>query len=193
MLQDLDQTLETLLNKELPDYFSENSNTPVTISFTTPDDGSIEGKPAINLFLYDVRENMELRRSEWPIARGNGTAIKKRPPVRVDCSYLITVWPQSPTDVKEEHKLLGEVMKVLLRYPKLPAEVLQGNLKGQEPPLQTSTLRPSQLQSMGEFWQAMGGKPKAALNYTVTTSVEVDQTAETIPLVMSKEIYITDK
>src|SRR5262249_26844555 len=29
------------------------------------------------------------------------------------------------------------------------------------------------LQSIGEFWQAMDNKPRAALNYTVTISVDV--------------------
>jgi hypothetical protein len=46
-------------------------------------------------------------------------------------------------------------------------------LAAQEPPLPTSTLQPGRLQSLGEFWQALGGKPKAALNYSVTASVEV--------------------
>jgi hypothetical protein len=29
------------------------------------------------------------------------------------------------------------------------------------------------LQSLGEFWQAMGGKPKASLQYTVTVGLEI--------------------
>ena len=55
---------------------------------------------------------------------------------------------------------------VLLRFSTLPAEVLQGQLGGQELPPPTSVLQPGQLQSLGEFWQALGGKPKAALRTT---------------------------
>ena len=187
MLDDLDKTLEQLLKQELSPSLVKQAS----ISFATPD-SELATKvqlPAINLFLYDVEENLELRSSEWSIARGsNGMATKKHPPVRVNCSYMITVWPADRSDAQTEHRLLGEVMKVLLRYPKLPAEVLQGTLQGQEPPLRTSTLRPSRLQSLGEFWQAMGGKPKAALNYTVTISVEVRETVETFPLVMDTQI-----
>ncbi len=69
--------------------------------------------------------------------------------------------------------LLSEVMRVLLRHPTLPEAVLQGELVGQSPPLPTAVLQPGHLQSLGEFWQALGGKPKAALNYTVTISVQV--------------------
>jgi hypothetical protein len=187
MLDDLDRTLEELLKLELPPTLAGQ----VSVSFATPD-SDLATKvqlPAIDFFLYDVRENVELRNTEWSVERSsNGTATKKRPPVRVDCSYLITVWLADRADAQTEHRLLGEVMKVLLRYPKIPAEVLQGSLKGQEPPLRANTLRPSQLQSLGEFWQAMGGKPKAALNYTVTVSVEVQEAAEVLPLVMDKRI-----
>ena len=78
--------------------------------------------------------------------------------------------------------LLGEVMSVLLRYPELPQEILQGNLRNQELPLPTAALQPGHLQSLGEFWQALGGKPKAALNYTVTIAVQPFETVE-VPLV----------
>jgi hypothetical protein len=52
---------------------------------------------------------------------------------------------------------------------------LQGSLEGQEPPLPAVSLQPGRLQSLGEFWQALGGKPKAALNYTVTIAVDQSQ------------------
>lgn len=185
MLQDLDKTLEKLLRSELPPEIVQQ----VSFSFDTPDQESIKTTPAINLFLYDVRENLELRNSVATYERqDNGMALKRRPSARVDCSYLITAWPTQISDPEQEHQLLGEVMKALLRYTKLPAQVLQGSLKGQEPPLRALTLRPSRLQSLGEFWQAMGGKPKAALNYIVTISVAVHTIAEEVPAVMESRI-----
>lgn len=177
MINDLDRTLEELLERELPPDLVDQ----VTISFATPDDQfppSSVTLPAIDLFLYDVRENRELRTNEWVLERnGDGTAAKKRPPVRVACSYLITAWPSdsSTTPAQDEHHLLSEVMQVLLRHPTIPEPVLQGSLAGQEPPLPAITLQQGQLQSIGEFWQALGGKPKAALNYTVTFAVEVHE------------------
>lgn len=183
MLQDLDKTLEELLNRELLQDLAKQ----VTISFAPPNKEFLKSLPAIDLFLYDVRENLELRNNEWSVERGsNGIAMKKRPPVRVDCSYLITAWPSETADFETEHQLLGEVMKVLMRYPKLPEEVLQGSLAEQEPPIRTGILRPSLLQSLGEFWQAIGGTPKAALNYSVTIAVSIDRTIESIPLVLDK-------
>ena len=70
-----------------------------------------------------------------------------------------------------------------------PEDVLQGELRGQRPSLPISTLQPGRLQSMGEFWQAVGGKPKAALNYQVTLSVDV-AAPEEVRLVTEKVIKI---
>jgi hypothetical protein len=189
MLDDLDSTLEQLLTHELPEL-KRSSETNVAISFDMPLEGSIKQKPAINLFLYDVRENMELRRSEWSVQRRpNGTAVKQPAPARVDCSYLITAWANSD-DPQQEHHILGEVMKLLLRYRTLPAAILQGSLKGQEPLPVGVGLRSSYLQSLGEFWQAIGGKPKAALNYTVTISVPVEEPETEFPLVLYQRTEI---
>ena len=187
MLDALDATLELLLKQELPsDIPSED--TEVFISFDTPYQGAIKQKPAINCFLYDVQENLELRLGTWTVERqSNGRAVKKRPPARVDCSYLITVWPQNEDDIQTEHQLLGEVMKVLLRYRRLPENFVAPSFEGQEVPLRVLSLRPSKLQSFGEFWQAMGGrdgtKPKVVLHCTVTISVPVYEAEEEVGLV----------
>jgi len=184
MLHDLDQTLDALLKLELPDLFiPEDDGTPITISFETPDQEFVNKVtlPAVDFFLYDVRENLELRTGWSPIERqSNGKAYKTRPPARVDCSYLITVWPSESdrNTIQTEHRLLGEIMKVLLRYRQIPDAVLQGSLQGSDPPIRAFSLHQSNLQSLGEFWQAMGGKPKAALNYTIILPVPIYEQEE---------------
>jgi hypothetical protein len=59
---------------------------------------------------------------------------------------------------------------------------------GQEPPLPAISLQPSRLEMMGQFWQALGGKLKAALNYTVTIGVEVHKPVDVGPPVTDKRI-----
>jgi len=118
----------------------------------------------------------------------SGVARRSLPLGRIDCPYLITAWPSkgSPTPTEDEHRLLSETIMVLLRYPTLPSAVLEGQLGSQELPLPTSILQPGQLQSLGEFWQALGGKPKAALNYTVTIAVQPFEAVE-VPLVTAAD------
>jgi hypothetical protein len=48
-----------------------------------------------------------------------------------------------------------------------PLAALQGALKSQELPLPTTTLKQGHLQNLAELWQALGGRVRAALNYTV--------------------------
>ena len=194
MINDLDLTLTKLLERSLPTSLVGQ----VKISFAPPDSQfppSEVPPPAIDLFLYDIRENRELRNSEWTLERrSDGKMIKHPPLTRIDCSYLITAWPRggstgpSMPPAQEEHYLLGEVMKVLLRYSTIPSGLLQGDLAGQEPPLPTTTLQPVRLQSLAEFWQALGGQPKAAINYTVTIGVAAQESVETPPSVGEKQI-----
>jgi hypothetical protein len=189
MFQDLDATLAALLEAEL-------AVESVAISFAAPDDQfppSGVSLPAVAFFLYDVRENYDLRPSQWELERrADGMVTRKRPPVRVDCSYLITAWPSpsAPDPAQDEHRLLGEVMKVLLRHHRIPGAYLRGELVGQDPPMPAKIITEAQLHSLGEFWQAMGGKPKATLHYAVTVSVDVFEPAEVGPAVTDKFITI---
>ncbi len=188
MIDDLDKSLEQLLKTELPPGLVSQ----VAITFASPGDQfppSSVTLPALDLFLYDVRENRELRSNEWRLERLNDGAGQKNPPtLRIDCSYLITAWPSasSTTAAQDEHRLLGELLKALSRYTSLPSAVLQGVLAGQQPPLPTTSLQPGRLQSLAEFWQALGGKPKAAVHYTVTVGVDAQKPVAAGPLVTDK-------
>jgi hypothetical protein len=191
MIDDLDKTLEVMIRRDLPSSLVNQ----VTISFATPDaqfPPQSVTLPAINFFLYDVRENRDLRTNEWVMDRlGNGTVAKRRAPVRIDCAYLITAWASAsaPNPARDEHHMLGEIMKVLLRHATIPMNVLQGSLAvaGQQPDLPTSALQANNLQSLGEFWQALGGKPRTALSYTVTISVDLYEAIEG-PVVLEREL-----
>jgi hypothetical protein len=191
MINALDETLATLLRQEL----SPGLAGQVQISFATPDDQfppQSVSLPAIDLFLYDIRENLELRSNESIVERrSDGKATRYRAPVRVDFSYLVTAWPSDsvPDPAEDEHRILGDVMQALLRHRTIPEEMLQGELASQTPPLPVSSLQPGRLQSLGEFWQALGGKPKAALNYSVTLSVDIAK-PEAVSLVTEKQIKI---
>jgi len=194
MIHDLDKTIAALLRH--PDYgLPPSLAEQVQISFATPDDQFPPQSvtlPAVDLFLYDVRENLDLRSNEVYVERrGDGTATTARAPARVDFSYLVTAWSSDsvPDRAQDEHRLLGEVMLTLLRHRTLPDEVLQGVLTTQQPPLPASALQPGRLQSLGEFWQALGGKPKAALNYSITLSVDVTA-REDVRLVTDKVLKI---
>jgi hypothetical protein len=185
VLQDLDATLAALVEGEL-------GIPGVTVSFVGPDGDfppSSVALPALSFFLYDIREDLDLRGSGvWEVEGGS----RQPPPVRVNCSYLITAWPTdtAPNPAEDEHRMLGELLKVLLRYRAIPAQYLQGELTGQDPPMPTRIMADNQLTSLGEFWQAMGGRPKASLHYGVTLSVDVNQPVPAGPTVTERVLTI---
>lgn len=165
MLDDLDRTLRVVIRAEVPDLPEDH------LHFEPPDTNFTPAVPAVNLFLYDVRENRELRSNEWDEDRpGNGQVTRRRSPRRVDCSYLITAWAGDPLS---EHLLLGQVLRALLASPVIAGPTPQGQLSGQRLP--TTILQPALLQGIGEFWQAMGNKPRAAVHLTVTVAVDTAQ------------------
>ncbi|MFY1671351.1 DUF4255 domain-containing protein [Plantactinospora sp. WMMB334] len=189
MFQDLDATLAALVEGEL-------ALPGITISFATPDDQfppSGVTLPAIAFFLYDIRENHELRINQWEnVRQPPGMVTRRRVPARVDCSYLVTAWPNesAPNPAQDEHRLLGDVLRVLLRHREIPEDYLRGELIGHQPPLRALVTAESQLQGIGEFWQAMGGRPKAVLHYSVTLSVDVFDSTEVGPEVTETVIRV---
>lgn len=174
MFHDLDATIATLLRRQLPQDLVQQ----ISITFRTPDAqfppaGVVT--PALDCFLYDINENRELRDVSTAFERQvSGRVLASRALLRVDCSYLITAWAGNgvPAPDQDEHRMLGEVMKVLLLHREIPEQALEGSMKAQAVPIRGTVTPMGQPQSKGEFWQALGGRPRAAIQYTVTISVD---------------------
>jgi hypothetical protein len=173
MIRDLSTTLQAILtDPSLAIPFPELSK--ALIAFDRPDDGFKPAQTTVDLFLFDVRENMELRSHEPKIERLNGQAVIHRAPMRVACSYLITAWPIGGPDlVLQEQRLLTQTLQVLSTYPRIPASFLKGKLVGQEPPLPMIASHPDELKNPAEFWTAIGNKMRASVTVTATISMEV--------------------
>ncbi len=188
MISDLDTTLKVLLVKKVPLEPAE-----VNINFETPNRewAGSRSKPTVNLYLYDIRENHELRSYDWTIERDQGrTATRKKAPLRADLSYLITVWTK---DIEDEHRLLGHILFTLMHYPVLPEDMFQGSLKGMEYPIYTTTAQPDGLfKNPADFWTSLDNQLKPSLNYVVTLPIDLD-IAITAPLVRTKTIEVGGK
>lgn len=182
MINDLDETIKKIFEKEFPEDLmtsTSKSSEKVDISFARPDEQSIAASLSgnaigiINFFLYDIEENLEYRTSRSLVQHGqveNGTGtFTNYPPARINYSYLVTAWTKAD-DPLVEHYILSEAIEILMRNLTIPEDVLQGRLIGIKPLPITTCLHPNKL-NPGEFWQAMGGKPRPALNYTVTLDI----------------------
>ncbi|HTR16337.1 MAG TPA: Pvc16 family protein, partial [Acetobacteraceae bacterium] len=144
------------------------------IAFDRPDDSFKPTQTTVDLFLFDLRESLELRNSEPTVRRLNGQAVIRPAPLRLACTYLITAWPVGGPDlVLQEQQLLGEVLQVLSMYPRIPAAYLKGKLVGQEPVLPMTTTHPEELRNPAEFWTAIGSKMRPSITVTVTIGMDV--------------------
>ncbi|HEX6745756.1 MAG TPA: Pvc16 family protein [Longimicrobium sp.] len=173
MIDDLDRSLERLLRTRVPlpaDQFDVSFEAPTTDWMKRLS----AGRRTVNLYLYDVRENHGLRDTEWrEERRPDGTFVRKRPKVRMDLFYAVTAWSSAtPPDPFDEHRLLGQLLRTLLRYPTLPAEVMQGALAGQAPPLPSLVAQPDNARNPWELWSAIGNRVRPALHLVVTMGVE---------------------
>ncbi len=173
MFDDINRTVEALLKSDLPSDISSQ----VSISFATPDDSFPPpglALPAINLFLFEIHENTQLREFEPSLTRrSDGSQVRVLPPAHVDCHYLITAVAESSLgSEQDELRILGAVLRVLLRYRVLPDAVLRGALVGQSPPIRAAAVRQGMHPSGVELWQSLKGKPRATLHYTLTVPVD---------------------
>jgi hypothetical protein len=173
MINDLSQLLKKILDDpQLPEPLRS-----ARIAFERPTDPYNPGQRTVNVFLYDIRENTELRSNEPVIERRNGRAFIRRAPLRVSCSYLITAWPDGIAGeamVMQEHQLLSQVLQTLSRFPTIPASILAGtNLADQEPLLPLMTAQADGIKSASEFWSSLGNKIRPSITVTVTISMAV--------------------
>lgn len=189
MLRDLSETLGAILSQPgLPTELAA-----AHILFDRPVESFSPSQTAINLFLYDIRENMGLRSNEPVIGRNDGQAIIRRPPLRVACTYLVTAWPVGGTELAlQEHRLLGQVLQTLARYPLIPEVFLRGSLVGQQPAPPLMAARLDDLKNPHEFWTAIGNKLRTSITVTVTIALETFPT-ETAPLVFTSDVRIGAK
>jgi hypothetical protein len=184
MLADLDETLRTLLKRELERHGFDG----VEIAFDAPSrewSGQLSS-PTVNLFLYDLRESQEGRQSEWSTTRGNGGARDIRPPMMMECSFAVTAWTQA---VEDEHRLLSQVLAVFFAFPSLPVDAMTGRLAGLADRLPIEG-RIAQAKSDGkaDFWNAVGGQYKASLDYVVTIACESGTAMERGPEVRTQTL-----
>jgi len=149
------------------------------INFDLPDTQwrNTVNKLTVNCYLYDVRENRELRRAESTLYRSadGKKAALRRPAVRVDCAYSITAWSVANKDrVLEEHRVLSQVLLLLLQNPRIPAGDLKGTMLNQPQPYPTVVAAPDSTKNNPEFWKALDQELRPALNYVVTLGMWLD-------------------
>lgn len=179
MLPELHTTLQRLLYER-----GQINPQEVDIRFEAPTQEHINRQlqPTINLFLFEVQENTELRQNAHQSVRTDGRAERRLPPKRFDLRFMVSALS---TEIEDEHLLLWRTLTTLVRYPQIPDEFVPELARPLKLPLVTQICQGEDSQRLLNLWNALGTQPHPALAYTVTVPVELTTTIEA-PLVLTR-------
>jgi Pvc16 N-terminal domain len=181
MIHDVDQLLERLVRRDA----LNGSAVDLVFEAPTKDWVARRSGPAVDLYLYDIREDLQRRVPSWEDVReGDGkVAARRQPPRRFRLAYLVTAWTQRPED---EHRLLSSLLGCFLLNPMIRSGDLGDSLDATGLPVYIEVGQPaSQERSLADIWSALGGELKPSLDVVVTAPIAVDAVTPFGPAVMS--------
>jgi Pvc16 N-terminal domain len=181
VIHEVDSALRTLIEREA------DGTRDVEIVFDAPtrEWAGRRNSPTIDVYLYDIREDMRRReRGMHNVYDENNVVVSRSlPPRHFKLSYLVTAWTQRPED---EHRLLSSLLSCFLRYEALPEQVLTGPLAelGLPVPI-TIALPPPEDRAFADVWSALGGELKPSIDLVVITPLDTGQQFFTGPPVQT--------
>ncbi|HEY3611700.1 MAG TPA: DUF4255 domain-containing protein [Pseudonocardiaceae bacterium] len=122
--------------------------------------------PTVSVFLYDIREDVARRRS-GPVEEygADGEVVGWRDPPRwFQLTYLVSAWTSRPQD---EHRLLSDVLRCLIRTDALAAHLLTGSLAELGLTVGLDVVG-SAGTSVFDVWSALDGELRPAVEVRVT-------------------------
>ncbi len=179
MIYEVDEALRGLLRRDaLP-----GSDVEVVFDAPTKDWASRRNTPTVDIYLYDIRE--DLRRRTRGVINDYDSAghvvDRHLPPRYFKLSYLVTAWTQRPED---EHRLLSAILACFLRHDAIPDDLLQGPLAELALPVGiTVGLPPPEDRGFADVWSALGGELKPSLDIVIATPIDTGQRRPVGPLV----------
>lgn len=184
MIHLVDQALEAFLRERVPLPPSS-----IDISFAAPDRtwGAGITRPTVNVFLWDISRSLENAASGTEETEIDGQVMRRRPPLAVDLRYVITTWA---TEERDEHRLLGSVVRTVLGFPIMPPDHLPEGLADAQPI--TIELAGGDERRASEFWSALGGQLKPGLNLQIGLPVDVFPWRPAGPRTSRVDIGVTD-
>lgn len=164
MIHEVDEGLRLLL----VDAGLQDSGVELVFDAPTKDWSARRNAPTVSVFLYGIREDATRRRTgtaeEYD---GEGVITGRRTPPRwFELTYLVTAWTNRPQD---EHRLLSEVLRCLIRTSVLPVRMLTGSLAdlGLTVEMEAASAGTGDRPSTVDVWSALGGELKAAIDLRV--------------------------
>lgn len=182
------------VNNALKDALAKYLHSGIGVMFDLPDTDSLPATPTLSVFLYEVHEDLRLRTAQPRMtSRDPSTnAVTIRPAsVNVNCNYLITYWnsqaapePGSPaaSTGNDAMTVMNQVVNALINHRQLEAI----------PDAYVRMIAPNdELNSLGNFWQSLGNKPRLSLHASVTVPVSLTDHNDTARAMTIADVELT--
>lgn len=184
MLPELHESLRQLIYER-----GQISPLDVDIRFEAPRREWVDRlmRPAINLYLFDVQENVKLRSGHMESRVVNGRAVRHAPPRQIDLRYMVSALT---TEIADEHLLIWRTLATLMKYRELPEEFLPDALRGCSPAITTQIAQPDEGIQMSQIWGGLNADIRPALCYVVTVPLDLGIAIEA-PLVLTRTFRYT--
>ncbi|MCT8343803.1 MULTISPECIES: DUF4255 domain-containing protein [Photorhabdus] len=167
------------LNTILSQYLNTNGN-KIDIRFDLPEINSIQSEPTVSVFLYDINEDLQLRSAE-PRRYNPMTSTLLPGWVNINCNYLITYWdankPSSDSSSPDSQPN-NQAAKVMTRI--LNALINNRQLTGIPGAYTRIIPQQENLNSLGNFWQALGNRPRLSLMYSITVPMKLQNIEDSV-------------
>jgi hypothetical protein len=168
MIHEVDDALRRLIKEQAL------RGTDVEIAFDAPtrDWAARRNAPTIDVYLYDIREDVRRKeRGLVSVRDADGRVIARRvPPRYVKLSYLVTAWTQRPED---EHRLLSALLAGCMRTESLPPALLTGSLAALGLPVPMMIAQPPpEDRAFADVWTALGGELKPSLDVVISAPLD---------------------
>ena len=181
----------TALYNVIKDYLPEDQT--IDVVFDLPDMDKLPSDPTLSVFLYEIHEDLQLRTGQVrgvKIANDNKTATINSSWVNVNCNYLITYWDTTETvgqgspgssSSSQAITIMNYVVNALINNRQLVTDDL--------PYSYVRMIAPKdELNSLGNFWQSLGNKPRLSLQASVTVPLMLNNQQDNILTVQSTEV-----
>ncbi|GAA1288825.1 DUF4255 domain-containing protein [Saccharothrix xinjiangensis] len=153
------------------------------LSFEAPtkDWSARRNAPTVNVFLYDIREDVPRRHAGgMEVHDDEGVLVGWRGPARwFELAYLLTAWTNRPQD---EHRLLSELLACLVRTERFAREWLTGSLAELGLTVVLNSAQPPDGRATSEMWSAMGGELKPSIDLRIIAPLAGELTPASPPV-----------
>lgn len=178
-------TVIDAVGRTLAELLQTDMEAPVKVTISSPGedygvpvggDGEEQGTSRVNLFLYRVEEAPHTLNNDW-IDVGDGKQIPF--PLTLNLYYMLNIFTPDKSNNLDEHRILGDVMRVFHANRIVNPIYFEGTLNPNEPPIGipweelTIIHHPLPLEELAAVWHAINKPYRLSLAYEVSV-VSID-------------------